>query len=96
MTCYRQVGASSPTGGMEVTIVTDMTCQEFVELVTAFLEGVRDPETERRLVAHVEMCGGCERYLEQFRHTIDTLGELPAEKLPKEVRDAIMDSFREE
>jgi hypothetical protein len=71
-----------------------MTCQEFVELVTAFLDGVRDPGTQRRLVDHVEMCGGCESYLDQFRHTIDALGGLPAENLPKVVRDAIMDAFR--
>ena len=51
--------------------------------------------TERRLVAHVELCGGCHTYLDQFRHTIATLGELPEENLPGEVRQAIMDAFRD-
>ncbi len=72
-----------------------MTCQEFVELVTDHLDGVRDAETESRLVDHARMCGGCETYLDQLRHIVDSLGELPAANLPKEVREAIMNAFRE-
>ena len=37
-----------------------MTCDEFVELVTAHLEGVLDDETERRVVEHLAECDGCD------------------------------------
>ena len=58
-------------------LVSDLTCVEFVELVTAFLDGALDPITERRLVDHLPNCVGCERYLDQFRQTIHTLGDRP-------------------
>ena len=37
-----------------------MTCAELVELVTAFLEGALDPDTERRFIEHLAVCDGCE------------------------------------
>ena len=48
-----------------------MTCAELVELVTAFLEGALDSETEQRFVEHLAICDGCETYLEKMRRTID-------------------------
>ena len=71
-----------------------MTCEEFVELVTAFLEGALDEPTEHAFVEHLADCPGCERYLDQFRTTISELGELPAESLPDETRDRLLDAFR--
>jgi anti-sigma factor RsiW len=71
-----------------------MTCEEFVELVTAFLEGALDEETERAFVAHLAECLGCERYLDQFRSTIAELGELPPETLSGDTRDRLLEAFR--
>jgi hypothetical protein len=71
-----------------------MTCEEFVELVTAFLEGALDEATERDFVAHLAECPGCERYLDQFRTTISELGELPPETLSGDTRDRLLDAFR--
>ncbi|QKV74647.1 anti-sigma factor [Amycolatopsis sp. Hca4] len=72
-----------------------MTCEEFVELVTAFLEGALGPETEARFVEHLALCEGCETYLDQFRTTITELGSLPAETLSPEVRDSVLGAFRD-
>lgn len=55
----------------------NMTCQELVELVSAFLDGELDPVTERRLVDHIAICDGCGNYVDQFKQTIGVLGELP-------------------
>lgn len=71
-----------------------MTCEEFVELVTAFLEGTLDEAAERAFVEHLAECPGCERYLDQFRVTIAELGELPPESLPDETRERLLDAFR--
>jgi anti-sigma factor RsiW len=71
-----------------------MRCDELVELVTAYLDGQLDPETERRFVEHIDMCEGCDRYLQQIRHTVRTLGELPAQSLSDEARDRLLDAFR--
>jgi hypothetical protein len=76
-------------------LVSDLTCAEFVELVTAFLDGALDPITERRLVDHLPNCDGCTRCLDQFRQTIRTLGDLPAQSLKSDDRDAVMTAFRD-
>lgn len=72
-----------------------MNCDEFVELVTAFLDDALDPETEARFVEHLALCEGCERYLDQFRTTIDELGRLPPETLSPETRNALLGAFRD-
>jgi anti-sigma factor RsiW len=72
----------------------DLNCNEFVELVTAFLDGALDPETQDRVADHLAMCDGCERYLDQMRQTIRTVGDLPPESLPREARDALLSAFR--
>lgn len=70
-----------------------LNCDEFVELVTAFLDGALDPDTEARFVGHLADCPGCETYLEQFRQTIEALGELPPESLSDEARDRLLAAF---
>lgn len=75
-------------------IVRALSCQEFVELVTAFLDGALDPESERRFVEHVANCVGCEPYLDQFRQTICALVDTAEETVPEQIRDAVMDAFR--
>ena len=71
-----------------------MDCNELVELVTSFLDGTLAPETEARFVEHLAICEGCERYLDQFRITIQALGELPPETLTPQARDNLLDAFR--
>jgi anti-sigma factor RsiW len=72
-----------------------VNCDELVELVTAFLDGTLDPTTERRFVEHLAECPGCELYLDQFRRTIDALGELPPATLSGEARDRLLAAFRD-
>ncbi len=42
----------------------------------------------------MEECPGCDRYLAQFRSTIDLLGELPEESLSSPAR-RLLDAFAE-
>jgi len=72
-----------------------MNCDEFVELVTAFLDGALDEDTERRFVEHLADCPGCDTYFDQFRQTIDTLGRLAPEELSGDARDRLLDAFRD-
>ena len=70
-----------------------MTCREFVELVTAYLEGAL-PEADRKAFEeHLARCPGCDHYLAQFRQTIDLLGELPEEELSRPGRQRLLDAF---
>ncbi len=55
-----------------------MTCVEFVDLATEYLDGALEPEVARRFAAHPGECPGCAAYLEQLRRTIELLGGLSA------------------
>jgi len=73
----------------------DLNCNEFVELVTAFLDGALDPETQQRFETHLAGCDGCDRYLDQIQQTIRTVGELPPRDLSPDARQALLGAFRE-
>jgi predicted anti-sigma-YlaC factor YlaD len=76
----------------------DLDCKELVEMVTVYLDGALDEGTEARFVDHLAGCDGCERYLDQFRQTIRTLGDQgadqPAESLSDEARESLLAAFR--
>jgi anti-sigma factor RsiW len=70
-----------------------MKCQEFVELVTAYVEGTLPEEQRDAFEEHMQLCPGCDEYLAQFRQTIDLLGELPEETLSAPGRQRLLDAF---
>ena len=72
----------------------DVTCAEFVELVTAYLENALDDHTHRRVEEHLATCVGCDRYLRQVRRTVSELGRLPADRLSDHARDRMLAAFR--
>jgi anti-sigma factor RsiW len=75
--------------------MTDLSCNEFVELVTEYLDGALDDDTLARFVDHLSGCDGCEQYLDQVRRTVTTLADLPAdERLPAEARERLLGAFR--
>ena len=73
----------------------DLACQEFVELVTDYLEGALPRREQRRMDKHLRLCDGCAAYLEQMRVTIETLGELPPEPVDPHTRETLLAAFRE-
>jgi anti-sigma factor RsiW len=75
--------------------MADLTCREFVELVTDYLEGALDEDTVRRFEAHVALCPGCETYLDQMRETAARLGEIPVESLSAETQATLLSAFRD-
>jgi anti-sigma factor RsiW len=71
-----------------------LACQEFVELVTDYLEGALPRRERRRIDAHLHGCDGCSAYLEQMRVTIRTLGALPPEPPDPHTRATLLAAFR--
>jgi anti-sigma factor RsiW len=47
-----------------------LTCKQLVELVTDYFEDKLTPAERDRFDAHLEVCPGCESYLEQMRITM--------------------------
>jgi anti-sigma factor RsiW len=72
-----------------------ISCQEFVELVTDYLDGALDEETADRFEQHMALCPGCDAYLNQMKETASLLGEIPVETLSEEMQATLLDSFRD-
>ena len=75
--------------------MSNLSCQEFVELVTDYFEGALDADTAARFDAHRALCPGCETYLKQMQETVSRLGEIPVESLSDEMRSTLLSAFRD-
>jgi anti-sigma factor RsiW len=73
----------------------ELTCQELVEIVSDYLEGALPPNERERFEAHLEICEGCRRYLDQMRTTILLAGRLNEKDLDPGARDRLVQLFRE-
>ena len=74
---------------------TEISCQEFVELVTDFIEGQLAEARRIEVEIHLGTCDGCETYLEQIRHTIAALRRLAQDDDFPRTREQALASFRE-
>jgi predicted anti-sigma-YlaC factor YlaD len=52
-----------------------VNCPEFVEVISAYLDGALEPVHEVLFVGHLRSCGDCTVCLEQFRVTVRVLAE---------------------
>jgi anti-sigma factor RsiW len=72
----------------------DLTCLEFVELVTDYLENALSPAARTRFEEHLAACRVCPRYVEQLRTTARLLGRLSEADLPEPAREPLLRAFR--
>ena len=72
-----------------------LTCQELVELVTDYLEGVLRPAERARFETHIAQCDHCSAYLDQMQTTIRLLGKLTTESLSPAARHELLARFRD-
>ncbi len=73
---------------------TELTCEDFVELVSDYLEGALAPEHRTRFEDHLAVCEGCGAYIDQMRTTLRIVRRLRAEDVPEEARDRLLAVFR--
>jgi predicted anti-sigma-YlaC factor YlaD len=71
-----------------------MSCEELVELVTAYLEGDLRPDARARVDEHLDDCEGCRIFLDQMRETIELIGRLRVDDVPREGADALLAALR--
>ncbi len=71
-----------------------ISCREFVELVTEYLEGSMPHALRARFDAHVSGCEGCAAHLDQMRQTLRLTGVLREESVPAMGRDDLLHAFR--
>ena len=75
--------------------MAELACDEVVELVTDYLEGALSPGETALFEEHVSDCEGCERYLEQMRTTIATVGRIGEADVPPAMRERLLAAFRD-
>jgi predicted anti-sigma-YlaC factor YlaD len=71
----------------------EVTCQEFVELVTDYFEGALPDRTRNQVEEHLVMCHYCRDYADQMRATVAALGDLPSEDLADEPSDKVLQAL---
>jgi len=60
----------------------ELTCREFVELVTDYLEDALGESSADRVREHLRRCQWCATYLDQMNLTVAALRTLPPEPVP--------------
>ena len=72
-----------------------LVCQEFVELVTDYLEDALDARDRARFEAHLTGCEACPAYFESVRATVLTLGAVPLPPPDPHTRETLLKAFRD-
>jgi anti-sigma factor RsiW len=73
-------------------------CRQFVEDVTAYLEGTLPEAVTARVESHLADCPHCREYLSQMRRTIAATQELAqhdVDMMPDDIKERLMQAFRE-
>ncbi len=74
--------------------VEHLTCQEFVEVLTDYLDGALEPAARADVERHLVICRGCSNYTEQMRSTIGLLRRLADERPAEEQAAPLLTMFR--
>jgi anti-sigma factor RsiW len=72
-----------------------LTCREFVELVTEYLEGTLPAVERTRFEEHLHTCQSCPQYVEQIRKTIRLTGKLSEESFNNRAGKRLLATFRD-
>jgi predicted anti-sigma-YlaC factor YlaD len=84
-----------PSAGEFSVTADEVTCQQFVELVTDYFEGTLTTPTLSRVEEHLVICDWCLTYLEQMQATIASLRALGEAGCP-EPPEALLFLVREQ
>jgi anti-sigma factor RsiW len=75
--------------------VDEIICKQVVELVTEYLEGALPAHDRTRFEEHLELCEGCQIYVDQMRDTIRVTGALSRESVSEEAIAELCRAFRD-
>jgi len=71
-----------------------ISCQEVVELVTAYLDRALPADETTLFEQHLNFCEGCVWYVAQMRGTIAAAGRISEEDIAAEERERLLTAFR--
>ena len=81
-----------PAGDFSVA-ADEVTCQQFVELVTDYFEGALPLRTLSQVEEHLVMCDWCVAYVAQMQTTVDSLANLK-DRSSREPPDLVLGALR--
>ena len=81
-----------PAGDFSVA-ADEVTCQQFVELVTDYFEGALAPRMLSQVEEHLVMCDWCVAYVAQMQTTVDSLANLK-DRSSREPPDLLLGALR--
>lgn len=76
-------------------LTRDLACQQAVELVTDYLEGVLSRRDRRSLERHLAACDGCAGYLVQVQTVLTATGRVGPEDLDPATLEGLVRLFHE-
>jgi predicted anti-sigma-YlaC factor YlaD len=71
----------------------EVTCQQFVELVTDYFEDTLPPRKLSQVEEHLVMCDWCITYVEQMQSTVELLQTLK-DRASREPPDSLLAAVR--
>ncbi|MEX0821274.1 MAG: zf-HC2 domain-containing protein [Rhodothermales bacterium] len=71
-----------------------LSCQEVNRFLVDYLEGSMDERTQARFEKHLENCGCCEQFFEQYRNTVAVVRADEEIDIPDEVVERTMDFLK--
>jgi hypothetical protein len=71
-----------------------ITCREVVELVSDYIEGALPADATELVEQHLNLCQGCEWYLDQMRIAVTVAGRSGEEGVSPEARERLLATFR--
>ena len=76
--------------------IDEVTCREFVELVTDYWEDALPEERLELVEEHLVMCDWCKTYIDQMEATVKALPEAgEREPVPEATERVLLSAFRE-
>ena len=70
-----------------------LSCREFVELVTLYLEDAMTSDARGRFQWHLERCEGCAHYVDQIRLAAELSGSVRLDELPPQAETELLQAF---
>lgn len=74
-----------------------LTCKEFIDFLSAYLDGELDADQQQIFVQHLSVCQACTDYMASYKQTVELLkdehlrGDLDlGEQVPEGLIDAIL------
>ena len=73
----------------------EVSCREFVELVTDLLDETLPPATLDLVEEHLVLCDWCRDYLKQIEATVGAVSDLPDEEPDAAMLRTLLGAFRD-